>query len=183
MWISPTLMAARIFWCASMLLPTALGRSLTVHTFLPAPATMLFVSQPRLSMVERDRRGAGRGVGGFQLHNRRGLGRSRGRTVSTSSQPLPDATRYHVYLEKGGRPQEYVSRVLIMVASLSESDASSITSQASRFGLAMVGTFEKSLAEHTYTGMRRAGLTASLKPADDGPMLFGSGHAGEELWP
>jgi ATP-dependent Clp protease adapter protein ClpS len=170
-----------------LLPPTARGRTLSAHGCLSAPHITRRrnnICQQPVSMVQRDRRQNFQTHNRRDIHNRQGLGRSRGRTVSTSSssEPVASATRYHVYLEKGGRQNEYVARVLIMVCSLSESDASSITNQASRFGLAMVGTFEKALAEHTYNGMRRAGLTASLKPADD-EFVFGSGHAGEDLWP
>ena len=119
---------------------------------------------------------------------RRGLGRGGLRVTDYASGNVgPDGTRgvqrYHLYLENGGRPREYVSRVLIMVCGMTESEASSITAHAHRFGSAIVGTWEKELAEYTYRGIRLAGLTASLKPTDDGPMLFGSGHAGEDLWP
>ena len=59
--------------------------------------------------------------------------------------------------------REYVARTLMMIAEVSEEDASNIMMQANWGGRALVGTFEKDLAEHTYKGMQKAGLAASIR--------------------
>ena len=66
--------------------------------------------------------------------------------------------------------REYVQRVLMMVCDVSESDANDIMMQANWGGRALVGSWEKDVAEHTYDGMRKAGLSAAIRPEADEPM-------------
>jgi ATP-dependent Clp protease adapter protein ClpS len=79
--------------------------------------------------------------------------------------------RYRVYLENDSyNMREFVARVLMMVCHISESEAASIMTGADWGGRALVGTWEKELAEHTYDGMTKAGLRASIvaeAPVDD----------------
>ena len=75
--------------------------------------------------------------------------------------------RYGVYLHDDSfNMREYVARTLMMICEISESDADSIMMQANWGGRALVGTWEKELAEHTYNGMTKAGLAATITRVD-----------------
>lgn len=54
----------------------------------------------------------------------------------------------------------------MMVAHITEADASDIMMQASWQGGALVGTWEEAVARHTHEGMKKAGLMSSIRPAD-----------------
>ena len=62
---------------------------------------------------------------------------------------------------------QFVSRSLMMVAHITEKDASDIMMQASWQGGALVGTWEEAVARHTHEGMKKAGLNSSIRPADE----------------
>ena len=68
--------------------------------------------------------------------------------------------------------REYVSRVLMMVCDISEEDSSEIMMQANWGGRAVVGTWDKPLAEYIYDGMCKAGLSADIEVVEtDEPVL------------
>mmetsp|Transcript_28505 Transcript_28505/g.58282 ORF Transcript_28505/g.58282 Transcript_28505/m.58282 type:complete len:174 (+) Transcript_28505:129-650(+) len=83
------------------------------------------------------------------------------RGSSITSSPV----EYGVYLHNDeSNMREYVARVLMMVAYVSEDQADSVMMAANwGYGGALVGIWEKELAEHTYEGMLKAGLRATLK--------------------
>lgn len=61
--------------------------------------------------------------------------------------------------------REYVSRVLMMVCDVSESEATQIMMEANADrwrNRALCGTWEEALAMHVYSGMRAAGLSAAM---------------------
>ena len=70
-------------------------------------------------------------------------------------------------LNDGYNMREYVARVLMMVCSVSEREALSIMMGADWSGRALVGTWERPIAEHTYEGMTKAGLQAILLEEED----------------
>lgn len=75
---------------------------------------------------------------------------------------------YSVYLlNDNHNMREFVARALMMVADVSESDASEIMQKASWQGGALVGTWEEPIARHTHEGMTKAGLMASIRPAEE----------------
>jgi ATP-dependent Clp protease adapter protein ClpS len=89
---------------------------------------------------------------------------------NASSTSETQHSEHNVYLLNDSfNMREYVSRVLMMVADVSESEASTIMTRADWEGRALVGTWEKEIAQHTYDGMRKARLAASIYPADDDP--------------
>ena len=65
-------------------------------------------------------------------------------------------------LRRQRHPKEYVARVLVMVCSVSASEAASLAMQA---GEVHVGTWERAIAEHAYEGMTAKGVLADLRPA------------------
>lgn len=60
--------------------------------------------------------------------------------------------------------REYVQRVLMLVCSISESDAMDIMMRANWGGGSLIGSYEKELAMHTYEGLQKAGLRAEIRP-------------------
>ena len=75
--------------------------------------------------------------------------------------------RYRVYLLNDNfNMREYVQRVLMMVGELSEQDANEVMMQANWGSGALVGEYEKPLAEHTYNGLIEAKLRAAIKPVE-----------------
>ena len=84
------------------------------------------------------------------------------------AEELPGPELYNVFLlNDNHNMREYVSRALMMVCELSESDAGDVMMQANRGGQAVVGTWEGELAEHVYDGMTQAGLNAALWPVGE----------------
>ena len=80
----------------------------------------------------------------------------------------PETPLYSVYLlDDNFNMREFVCRVLMMVAYLSEDAAEKIMMKASWQGGALVGTWEEELARHHYEGMTEAGLRASMQLAVD----------------
>ena len=78
------------------------------------------------------------------------------------------STQYCVYLINDDfNMREYVARVLMMVGYVSEAQAAEIMMSANWNGHALVGTWEKGIAQHTYDGLRKAGLNAAFRPAED----------------
>uniref|UniRef100_A0A7S2CF36 Adaptor protein ClpS core domain-containing protein n=1 Tax=Florenciella parvula TaxID=236787 RepID=A0A7S2CF36_9STRA len=79
-----------------------------------------------------------------------------------------EGSLYSVYLMNDNfNMREFVSRSLMMVAHITEKDASDIMMQASWQGGALVGTWEEAVARHTHEGMKKAGLNSSIRPADE----------------
>jgi ATP-dependent Clp protease adapter protein ClpS len=75
--------------------------------------------------------------------------------------------KYNVYLLNDNyNMREYVSRVLMMCATVSEAEASSIMTQADWGGSAVVGTWEKEVAQHIYEGMTQAGLRSAMESVE-----------------
>ena len=75
---------------------------------------------------------------------------------------------YNVYLENDSHNmREYVVRTLMMVCDISESDAFSITQEANDNWMSLCGTWEHAIAEHIFTGLRKAGLSATMTSASD----------------
>ena len=62
--------------------------------------------------------------------------------------------------------REYVARVLMMVCDISESQADSIMMSANWEYSALIGEWEKPIAEHIHEGMTKAGLQAAIRQAD-----------------
>ena len=62
-------------------------------------------------------------------------------------------------------PEEYVTRVLMMVCSLSAAEAALLATQDSDDAV-RVGTWERAIAEHTYEGLMTNGVLADLVPDD-----------------
>ena len=80
---------------------------------------------------------------------------------------------YNVYLLNDNyNMREYVSRVLMMVTDLTESDAGDVMMQANHNGRAVVGTWEAEVAEHVCDGMTQAGLQAALQAANREEPMF-----------
>ena len=78
------------------------------------------------------------------------------------------AGEYSVYLMNDSfNMREYVARVLMMVADVSDDEASSIMMRADWEGRALVGKWERDLAQHIYDGMMKGGLAAAIHPEDD----------------
>ena len=73
---------------------------------------------------------------------------------------------WHVLFNGSSNMREYAERVLIMVADLSAEEANGVVTATSRCGSAVVGTWERVVAEHVAEGMTQAGLRASLRPAE-----------------
>ena len=74
---------------------------------------------------------------------------------------------FRVYLMNDGfNMKEYVARVIMMVAGLPEEESESIMMQAGWAYSAVVGTWERPVAEHIYQGMKKAGLSAGIKPVE-----------------
>ena len=69
-------------------------------------------------------------------------------------------------------PREYVSRVIMMVSGLTESEAGDVMMQANHNGRAVVGTWEAEVAEHVCDGMTQAGLQAALQAANREEPMF-----------
>ena len=77
---------------------------------------------------------------------------------------------HNVYLHNDSfNMREYVARVLMMVAGVTESKAASIMMDANYYGRALVGTWEKPIAEHIFSGMKSADLAARINRASDEP--------------
>ena len=62
-------------------------------------------------------------------------------------------------------PREYVSRVIMMVSGLTESEAGDVMMQAQLNGRAIVGSWEAEIAEHVLDGMTQAGIKAEVERA------------------
>ena len=81
------------------------------------------------------------------------------------------ADKFGVYLLNDNfNMREYVARVLMMVADVSQDDAKTIMMKVNWSGEgALVGAWEEGLAQHTYEGMKKAGLRAAMvkMPSDD----------------
>ena len=76
---------------------------------------------------------------------------------------------YQVYLLNDNfNMREYVQRVLMLVCSISESNAMEIMMRANWGGGSLIGSYEEELAEHLYTGLIKAGLRAEIRPRRDG---------------
>ena len=91
-------------------------------------------------------------------------GRARTTPVVRMSE-LSGARRFSVYLENDSyNMREYVSRVLMMVAEISESKATAIMLEAGSNWMALVGTWNEDIAQHVYMGMRKKGLSATIVP-------------------
>ena len=88
-----------------------------------------------------------------------------------TTEPKADATgtpMYGVYLYNDNyNMREYVSRVLMMVATISEMDAADSMMQANWNGRALVGTWEEVIAQHVYDGLTQAGLQAAIQQIDE----------------
>lgn len=79
-----------------------------------------------------------------------------------------DTNTYCVFLYNDSfNMREYVQRVLMMVASVSSDEANAIMMKANWDYSALVGEWEKPIAEHIYAGMVQSGLEAAIKPADE----------------
>ena len=72
-----------------------------------------------------------------------------------------------VLINDGFNMREYVARVLMMVAYVSESEANAIMMQANWEYSALVGTWEEPLARHIYQGLKKAGLETAISAVDD----------------
>jgi ATP-dependent Clp protease adapter protein ClpS len=66
-------------------------------------------------------------------------------------------------MNDGFNMREYVARVLMMVCELSESEADRVMMQAHREYSAVVGTWERPVAQHICDGMKQAGLHAAIE--------------------
>ena len=78
--------------------------------------------------------------------------------------------QYRVYLMNDSfNMREYVQRVLMMVAYISEAEAMHVMMRADWEFSAVVGTYEKPIADLVYEGMTKAGLSARIEAADDQP--------------
>ena len=76
---------------------------------------------------------------------------------------------YQVYLLNDNfNMREYVQRVLMLVCSISESDAMDIMMRANWGGGSLIGSYEEELAEHVYKGLIKANLRAEIRPGGDG---------------
>ena len=85
----------------------------------------------------------------------------------TASEPVA-APMYNVYLLNDSfNMREYVQRVLMMVAYITEGEANRIMMEANWAWGAQVGTWEKPLAEHIHAGMTKAGLEAVIRPVKE----------------
>ena len=87
------------------------------------------------------------------------------RMCDADGAPAPECRVYLCRTFGGFGKREYVLRVLMMVGELSEEDATSAATQADGAGRALVGTWPKPIAEHTYTGLIQAGLKAKIEQA------------------
>ena len=75
---------------------------------------------------------------------------------------------YNVYLyDDHFNMREYVSRVLMMVCKLSESQASQVMMEAHWEYRALIGTWEKPVADHICEGLSQKGLSAETCPVED----------------
>ena len=63
--------------------------------------------------------------------------------------------------------REYVSRVLMMVACVSDSDAADSMMQANWNGRALVGSWEEAVAQHVHDGLTQAGLQAGIQQLEE----------------
>ena len=88
---------------------------------------------------------------------------------SVDEQPATAAPHGVFLMNDDFNMREYVSRVLMMVAYVSEDDASSIMMQANWGGRALVGTWEKEVAEHIHEGLSQAGLRAGIMALEERP--------------
>lgn len=80
--------------------------------------------------------------------------------MSTADEP---PQLYHVQLYNDDRnKREYVARVLMCVADLSAEEANAVMQRTNRGGRAIVGTWEREVAEHVEAGMKKAGLSTGL---------------------
>ena len=80
--------------------------------------------------------------------------------MSTADEP---PQLYHVQLYNDNfNKREYVSRVLMCVADLSAEEANAVMQRTNRGGRAIVGTWEREVAEHVEAGMKKAGLNTGL---------------------
>ena len=78
--------------------------------------------------------------------------------------------QYNVYLHNDSfNMREYVARVLMMVAGVTESEAASIMMDAQYYGRALIGTWEQPIAEHICSGMTKADLAVRIGRASDEP--------------
>ena len=90
---------------------------------------------------------------------------------------------YRVYLLNDNfNMREYVQRVLMMVGDLSEQAATEVMMQANWRNGALVGEFEKPLAEHTYNGLIQAKLRAAIKPVEPVAAEPSDATDGDSAW-
>lgn len=96
--------------------------------------------------------------------------------ATVAAHPLPvrmcatdtaSAQRYRVYLLNDSfNMREYVQRVLMMVCDFTESEAMDVMMQADWGFSAVVGSWEKPIADLVYDGMRHHGLQAMIEKED-----------------
>ena len=70
-------------------------------------------------------------------------------------------------MNDGFNMREYVARVLMMVAYVTESEANSIMMEANYEWSARIGSWEEPVARHVYEGLTKAGLEALIKPVGE----------------
>ena len=81
---------------------------------------------------------------------------------------VAEAPLFRVYLLNDSfNMREYVARVLMFVCELTAEQANEIMMEANFAGQAVVGEYEKAVAEHVYSGMKQARLEAAIAQADD----------------
>ena len=74
----------------------------------------------------------------------------------------------HVYLMNDDfNMREYVARVLMMVCYISSDEAANVMMEANWSYTALIGTWEKPLAEHIFEGLTKAGLHAVMRDVDE----------------
>ena len=96
---------------------------------------------------------------------------ARGVLTACAAPPESEAPHCVFLMNDSFNMREYVQRVLMMVCYLSESEAMDIMMRANWEYSALVGTWDKPIAEHVYAGMTKAGLQAGIAPADSVPDL------------
>ena len=91
-------------------------------------------------------------------------------STSTTSTASSSAERYRVLLLNDSfNMREYVQRVLMMVCDCSEEDAMDVMMRADWGFSAVVGTWEKPIADLIFEGMKSHGLQAIIeKEEEDG---------------
>ena len=89
--------------------------------------------------------------------------------VSMRARSSSNPKFFNVYLRNDNCTQkDYAARVLMMVVPCEKEKATAIIREANKdryLNRALIGTWEEPVAEHIYTGIQSAGLTAVMKPA------------------